>query len=242
MRSIWVRRGSWLLWLTVLVHSAPAVPQASEPNPRSTIRVTGESLVTVRPDQAQLELGVISQADTAASAASQNAQRLDSVVAELKRLVGPSGEVRTVGYSVSPNYRYPKEGGKPTIVSYTVSNVVLARTGDLAQVGKILDAATQSGANTIQRLQFTLRNDRAAQSEALKLAAETARGKAEAIAAALGVRIVRVVGVEESGAPPRPIMERTFAMGRAEAAAPTPVEPGNIEVRASVALTVEIAP
>jgi uncharacterized protein YggE len=198
--------------------------------------------VLARPDQAQIDIGVVTSADTAAAAASLNASRADAVVAELKRLVGTRGEIKTARYSVTPNYRYPKEGGKPTIAGYTVSNVVQVKTGELAEVGKILDAVTQSGANALERLLFTVKDDRPLQAEALRQAAVAARAKADAIAAALGVKVVKILAVEEAGAPVRPMVERTFAMRAQAAAAPTPVEPGTLEVRASVTLTAAIAP
>jgi hypothetical protein len=108
-------------------------------------------------------------------------------------------------------------------------------------VGKIIDMATQSSANRIQSLQFTLKDEQAVYIQALREAVAKARAKGEAIASALGLKIVRVLSVEEGGPVSRPV----YAEGmQARAAAPvqTPVEPGTIEVRARVTLTVEIAP
>jgi len=55
-------------------------------------------------------------------------------------------------------------------------------------------------------------------------------------------RIVCVVRVEESGPPPRVMVDRTFAGAGAEAEPATPIEPGTVELRAAVARTVEVAP
>jgi uncharacterized protein YggE len=58
------------------------------------------------------------------------------------------------------------------------------------------------------------------------------------MAAAVGAKLGRVRSVEEQGAePPRPM--RTMAMAEARAAS-TPVEPGTIEVLASVTVTAEM--
>lgn len=153
---------------------------AQEPGDKSnrpTIRVGGEATINAKPDQAELALGVVTQATTGQAAAAQNAQKLDAVLAQLRKVLGSGAEIKTLGYSLTPNYRYPKEGGQPSISGYTASNVVEVKTGDLAQVGKLIDAATQSGANTVQSLRFTLKDEQAAMAQALRAAAVKARAK-----------------------------------------------------------------
>jgi len=208
---------------------------------RPTIRVTGDSTVTVKPDQAEINIGVVTQAQTAQAAASQNAQKQDTIISELRKALGQAAEIKTISYSLSPNYRYPKEGGPPTITGYTASNIVQVKTSNLAQVGKVIDLATESGANTIQSLRFTLKDETAARAQALREASTKARLKAEAIASALGLKIQRVLHVEEGGSIIRPV-EYAAEMGamRAAVAAPTPIESGSLDVRASVTLTIEV--
>jgi uncharacterized protein YggE len=206
-----------------------------------SIRVSGEATVTARPDQAILDVGVVTQADTAGAAAAQNAGRADTVLAELRKVLGAGADIKTVSYSVSPNYRYPRDGGQPAITGYTATNILRAQVNDLAIVGKVIDGATQSGANRIERLQFRLKNEAEAQNDALRQSARVARSKADAMASALGLKVVRVLLAEESTGPiPRPMDERMFATARAEAAPATPIEPGNIEFRAVTILTVEV--
>ena len=118
------------------------------------------------------------------------------------------------------------------------------KTGALENVGKLIDAAMQSGANTIQRLVFTLKDEQSAQLQALRLASVKAKAKAEEMANALGLKIVKVLSVTEGERGVRPIVmpqARTTQM-EATAAAPTPVEAGTIEVRSSVSLTAEVGP
>ncbi|HYV07150.1 MAG TPA: SIMPL domain-containing protein, partial [Blastocatellia bacterium] len=207
---------------------------------RPTIRVTGEATVTSKPDQAEINIGVVTQAGTGQAAAAQNAQKQDAVLSELRKVLGSSAEIKTVSYSLNPNYRYPKEGGEPTIAGYTASNVVQVKTSDLGQVGRVIDVAAQSGANTVQSLRFLLKDEQMVRSQALAEAAVKARGKADAIAAALGLKILRVLHIEEGGGSPQPIPRFAAAELRA-APAPTPVESGSIDVVATVTLTLEIA-
>ena len=107
-------------------------------------------------------------------------------------------------------------------------------------MGDAIDAAAGAGANQIHRVHFTLKDRLAAQSQALREAATKAKSQAEALASALGLQVVRVLSVTESDSIVRPYQEAmTF---RADAArSETPIQPGTIEVHATVTLTVEIA-
>ncbi len=228
--------------LATVVQAGGWAQESGDKAARPTIRVGGEATIAAKPDQAELDLGVVSQAATGHAAAAQNAQKLDAVLAQLRKVLGSGAEIKTLSYSLTPNYRYPKEGGQPSISGYTAGNVVEVKTGDLSQVGKLIDVATQSGANTVQSLRFTLKDEQPVLSQALRQAAVKARAKADALASALGVKIVRVLQVDEGGQPIRPMFAEAMTMrAGAESAPPTPVEPGTLEVRATVTLTVEIA-
>lgn len=233
-----------LLILTVLIATAGTAlaQETAERTSRPSIRVTGDATVTVKPDQAEISIGVVTQAQTAQTAATQNAQKQDAVISELRKALGPNADVKTISYSVSPNYRYPREGGQPIITGYTASNIVQVKTTNLQQVGKLIDLATESGANNIQALRFTLKDETSAQDQALRDASRKARAKAESIASALGLKIQRILHVEEAGSTIRPIMEMNARFGAMQAQGQTPVESGSIDVRATVTLTVEVAP
>jgi hypothetical protein len=215
-----------------------AVQTAQPPS----IVVSAEAIVTAKPDQARIDIRVVTQSATAQAASVENAQRVDATITALRKVLGSGDEIKTIGYSVNPVFRYPKEGGTPSITGYSVSNVVQITTNDLAIVGRVIDAATASGANTIQQLRFTLRDDQAVRLRALSEAASKARARAQAMATALGLQIVRTLRAEEQGRVVQPPSERLFSMNAAlpAQAAPTTVEAGTVEVRAVVTLTVEV--
>lgn len=225
--------------ITFLFFAGIVVGQDATKIPPS-IRTNGEAVEMATPDRARIDFGVMTQAKTSQTAVEQNAQKLAAVLASLRRLLGADADIKTISYTLSPNYLYPKEGGEPSITGYTATNVVSVTLDDLTQVGKAIDAATQAGANRIQSLQFTLRDERAVQARALRTAALNARSKADALASALNVRIVRVFSVVESSPIINPIHNVAYA--RADSGAATPIEPGTIEVRATVELMVEISP
>ena len=198
-------------------------------------------MITAEPDQAQIDIGVVTQARNAPDAAKDNADKLARVIAEVKKLLGKGDEVKTASYSLTPNYRYP-QGGKPELTGYTATNILRIKTNSIENVGKLIDAAMQSGANNINRLLFTLKDEQTAQLQALRLASQKAKAKADEMAAALGLKIVRVLSVVEGerGVRPIPMPQARAAQMEAMSTPPTPVEAGTIEVRALVTVTGEL--
>lgn len=226
---------------TLVVIALLALPLYAQeplaPKAQSTVRASAEAVVSAKPDRARLSLGVVTHAASAQEAGRLNAAKTSAVLDQLHKSLDPAARIQTQGYSLSPQYRYPKEGGQPAIDGYIASNTVEITTDDLGALGKLIDAATQSGANNVQSLQFLLRDERALRIQAMREAAAQARAEAEAMAAALGLRPVRVLTVEEEEAQaPRPVM-RAAALA---AGAPTPIEAGTLEVRARVTLTLEV--
>ena len=236
----YVNRLLLILCILSVLGGAALAQESVDRTIHPSIRVTDEATVTVKPDQAEINIGVVTQAPTAQAAAAQNAQKQDAVISELRKMLGASADIKTISYSLNPNYRYPKDGGQPTIAGYNASNIVQVKTTNLAQVGNVIDLATGSGANNIQALRFTLKDETVARTQALREASTRARAKAEAIASALGLKIQRIIRVEEGGTTVRPLMEMNAMVARA-GTAQTPVESGSIDVRATITLTVEVA-
>jgi len=233
------------LLLSVLAGGAPAaaLTQPAPQPPLSSIRVTGDARVTAKPDRVQIDIGVTTRAAQSQDAASQNAHDTDSVLAAVRKAAGPAASLRTISYSLSPNYRYHPKEGEPTIEGYTAVNVVQVTLDDLTRIGAVIDAASQAGANRIQGIQFTLRDQDTVRAQALREAALRARAEVDVLAAALGLKVLRVLTVEESS--PRIMPVRVFngaARAASAEAAPTPVEAGTLDITADVTLSVEVGP
>lgn len=222
---------------------AIAQPARGLPPRPATIQVTGQAQVAEAPNRVYIGIGVTTQAQQAEAAASQNAARLAAVIAAVKRAAGAGTQLTTTEYSINPNYDNPRDGSAPTVVGYTVNNVVQVRLDDLLKIGPVIDAATRAGSNNVQGIRFALREEEAARDEALREAALKARQDAETLAGAVGLRVVRVLSLTEQGPDvmPMPIYPQGGVRLMA-ARAPTPVETGTLDVSASVTLTVEVAP
>jgi uncharacterized protein YggE len=225
------------LIIIMTLFAAQTMGQGMMENSPSLIRTNGEGIITIKPDQSRIDIGVVSQANTSQAAVEQNSAQLEAALASLRRVLGANADIKTVSYTLQPNYQYPKEGGEPNITGFTATNIVRVTVNDLNMVGKVIDAATENGANRIQNLRFMLKDEQIVKGQALREAVTKAKEKAETLASALGLKVVRVLSVVESS--PSVVPVRDVAFVRTETAT-TPIESGTIEVRANITLTVEI--
>jgi uncharacterized protein len=213
--------------------AGPAVP---------AITVTGTAEVAAAPDRAMVSLGAGVENKQAQEAQKQIAQIMQRVIKDIKAQGIPEDKIRTVGLSLNPVYSHPapragQEPEAPRIVAYRAANTVRVQVDDLERVGGVIDAGIAAGANQLNSLAFDLRDDLKYRKQALQLAAQEARTKAEAIASALSLQLGEVLEIREEGAPAVYPVERRMA---APSAAGTPIQPGQVQVSASVNLRLRL--
>ena len=201
-----------------------------------SVQANGSATLTAKPDQAQLDVGVVTNGATAQDASQQNASLSISVQAALSKVLGSAGTLQTVSYYVTP--RYSTTPNQPSaIIGYTASNTVRVTTTDLTQIGLLIDAANQAGANSVGGLSFGLQNPEPLVEQALTLATKQATAHAGAIAAGLGVKLGAVLSAQE-GSSYTPIVVGTASAG---GAVTTPVQTGVVTVYATVTIQVGLA-
>jgi uncharacterized protein YggE len=230
------------VWLSPLHAEQASISAALHTSDKPYIQATGEATLSVKPDQALIDIGVVTEAPTAVAAAAQNAKQSDRLLSDLRRILGENGQLRTTSYSVRPNFKYPKPGAAIALAGYIATNVVTVVLENLGQVGKTIDLATESGANAIRALDYRLKDPQAIRAQALRDAAARAKASADAIASGLGLRVVKVISVEEGA------LEEASSGSKKKAPPPPPpggapatqIEPDVIDVTAAVTLRVEI--
>ncbi|MBO3797662.1 MAG: SIMPL domain-containing protein [Thermoproteota archaeon] len=199
-----------------------------------TISVTGTGVVKAKPDRAVLSLSVVTQAESAGEAISENADKMDRVIKAVRNVGILENQTETSAYSLNPIWEYPKEGGSPRIVGYTCSNTLRVTVKNLDKVGEVIDAAVTAGANQVSSLQFTISDEvmRQLGLDALSLAVKDAASKASIIATAAGVTLVGPVSISLSGYSP---YVRSYAFESVSGITPTPIlSPEEVSVTVSV--------
>lgn len=208
---------------------------------RQIVRATGHAIAQAQPDEVWLDIGVVTQAATAQQAAAENTRKVEKVLAALRSELGTGAAIKTVNYSLNPDYAPMREGGAPRITGYIASNIVQVRTTELTKVGKLIDAAIKADANNINRVEFTLKDQSQAVTQALREATQRARLKADAIASSLGLRVIRILEVDEGGGG-RPMPYNMSRMRYDAMESATQIEPGTVDVQALVTITAEMGP
>jgi uncharacterized protein YggE len=213
----------------------------AETTSRPSISVDAEGKVMATPDLARLSLEVETQAATAAAAALENAQQADRVLSALKKVLGPEDKVRTLGYRLLPVHSYKDKSSPPEIKAYRAINRLGVKVLDVARLGTVIDTALKNGASRVNGPFWGHSRLEELQRQAAVNALERARGLAEALAQAAGVKIKGVdkisTGIRFFS--PRPAGEPYLA---AKGAGPTPIEVGEEEIRAHIQAVFLITP
>ena len=232
-----------LLALLPLALLAACAPRA--PDPRGvdhdetllTVSATGRS--ETRPDEASVTVGVNSQGATAAEASALNNHKMAKVAAALARFGVKPDDMQTSNLSLA-RIDYGKERGR-----FNASNNVVIRLHDMARVGEAVAATTDAGANLVSGPALRVTDAEKASLSAYGAAYKAARVRAEAYAAAAGMKISRILAIRDggqSGGEPQPMlrnMDAQLIMPAPVSAPPPPFNPG---VNSStVAVQVEFA-
>jgi uncharacterized protein YggE len=195
--------------------------------------VVGTGTASADPEIVWVTFGVDLRGDDPAALVDEAATKVDGAIAAAKELGIADADIQTVGYNLwVETVTDPQTVTSTDKVAYHVSHFIQVTLRDLGQVGELLAAVIEAGANTISGVNFTVENPDALAEEARQEALKDARAKAEQIAERLDTVIERPVLVEEiGGGYAAPAARGTGAAY--EVAAP-PVSPGVFSVSVSV--------
>lgn len=234
-----------LMALVVVACSpAPAQPgaaQAPAAAPSGGITVVGQGETFGEPDEARVIVGVETFSETVAEATSANESDVQSIMSVLQGIGIEAADIQTSNYSLWAEQRYG-DNGPEGIAGYRVTNQVNVTIRDIAQVGPVIGAVTEAGANSIHGISFSVADPAALEAEARAAAIDNAREKAASLAELSGVELGEVVSVSEViGQSGIPIMDG-FGGARDEAmqsAAPG-IAPGELSFNVQVQVTFAI--
>jgi uncharacterized protein YggE len=206
-------------------------------NNMSKLIVQGEGKASAAPDKATVVLGVQTRDLSAAIAASENARLMNETIAALLAAGIAKNEIQTSSYSLgtASEDEPVMAQERQKALQFLASNIVTVNLNNTADVGMVLDAAVSAGTNSIQEVAFDLKNPQPQKDLALTIAIEEAQRKAEIAAKAANVKLGRVLEISE-GYGYVATASRSVAFDVA-----TPIQPGKMEITASVTMTYEIS-
>lgn len=229
------------LAIALLLAPVPALAQQPPVPPQPVIVTSGEGVVKKAPDRAWVTVAAESRAKTAAEAQRLNTDAMTAVLDKIKAAGIPADAIQTTGYNLQPEFDYAN--GRQSLRDYLARNQIQVRIDTLAKTGDVIAAAVGTGATNVSNVRFDLKDRESAEREALRLAVRDARGRADAAAAGAAVQLGIVVRIDEQrDVEPiiRPMAAARMMAESGVAAAPVPVEAGEIEIRSRVTLTMSI--
>ncbi len=207
-----------------------------------TIDSQGYSSISVNPDLVTVYFNVETKGTTAAEAKDANAIIVDEMTISLLKIGIAREEIQTQGFNVYEdqvweNNKYVSKGYK---ASHQIK--VVLNTSETGLISDVIDAGVDSGA-MLSYINFELSTEKQNEYkvEALKLASEDAKTKAEAIAEGLGMELGKLISVSTTDFYYQPwnvYSARSTEMMASDVAdakvAATNIQPGAQEVTANI--------
>ena len=237
----------------------------------NTINVSGHGEILAVPDIATFTFAVVSDKTTVADAQTDATAKANAVTAYLTGAGVDKNDIQTSDYSIYPQYEYqnalcPQAAVAPTVVNgtsgssvssgavvycppgkqvlkgYEVRQTTTVKVRDTSKAGDLLAGVGTKGATEVSNLNFTFDNPDSVQAQARDKAIADAKQKAQVLAKALGVSLVRVVSYNESGSGPIYYAKDAVGMGASgTVSAPAPeISVGQNKITSDVSVTYEI--
>lgn len=211
-----------------------------------SVSVTGEGVVRVAPDQAIVRFGVVTTHEDPEEARARNAVASRNAMNAIRELGVAENRIRLENLQLQPERKYDPETRQYQQVGFEAVRQVRVTLDDIDLLPVVVARIVQQGANRLDGIAYDLADRESVRHEALRLAAENAREKADLLATTLGATLGAVQSIMEHGVqfpgPQYVMREADVALRAAPDAAPEPdaYAAGEIEVRANVGVTFRI--
>jgi uncharacterized protein len=211
-------------------------------NKTDTFTVTGEGVISIKPDIAYVNVGIQKNASTVKQVQVQINEVINKIILGLKNLDIDSKNIQTTNYSINPNYDWSSSIQK--ITGYSASTQLKIKITDLDKINDVIDSATSNGANQVNNITFDVDNRYAAEESARKDAVAQASKKAEIAAKIAGFKLGKIIGYYESSNESNLVRPVAYSLksagGAVDQAVNTNIQTGSEEVRITVNLSYQI--
>ena len=207
----------------------------------NTVSFTGEGKVTAKPDIATISASILTQAVDSKTAQDSNSVKSNAVDSFLKKQDIDEKDIKTSGYNVTPQYKYPPYGGQATITGYQVTQSYEIKVRDLDKISTILSGLVSAGANQVNNLGLQIENPDEIQAQARQIAIDNAKKKAGELEDQVGITLGKIVNFTEgSGGYPVPMYYDLKASSIGGGGSEPTISIGENDVIVSVTITYQI--
>ena len=235
-----------LVTLAVAAIVIVALVMANKTNEQDRFSVLGSGTVYAKADIANIQVGLKTETKkTAAEATTDSTNKMNDIVAQLKKLGIEDKDIQTSDYNLNPVYNYTNSKGQE-LVGYEVTQNVNLKIRDLNKIGDVIAQTTAKGANQIGNISFTIDDEYALKNQARELAIQKAQEKAGLIAKQSGMKLGKVKSVIENSDPNPPVVynytnaKMDLAASGAGVIASPSIQSGQNEIKVDVTLVYEV--
>jgi uncharacterized protein YggE len=204
----------------------------------NTVTGNGQATIEAVPDLVAVYFNVETEGETSKEAKDKNAEIVDDLIISLLKEGFERKDIQTQNFNIYPDYDW--NNGNREIKGYRATHSIKIElsTEEFDKIGEVIDAGVDAGAG-ISYINFELTQEKQNEykAEALKLAAQDAKIKAESVAEGLGKNLGKLVSVSDSYFNYSPWriyeMDEGQTVGMAKEAT-TNIQPGEQEISASV--------
>lgn len=194
--------------------------------------VSGTGSVDMTPDLVSIDLGVSASGPTVRKIVDENNEKVAKIVAILKAKGVRPEQIKTSRFDLSP---MEKDGVRS---GYEVSNTIGVSSKQVSDVGALLDAAIDSGANEVRGPEFGVGNEKVVQDRCLTEAFGDAKAKATKLAQLSGRQLGKVIAVTDGSSSPFELKHRSGVEGGVVGG--VLIEPGIHTVECGVTVAFEL--
>jgi uncharacterized protein YggE len=204
------------------------------------IVVGGQASISAAPDMAVLSIGAQELRPSAVEAMNAVSNSLARVLELLDAQGIAAKDVQTSSLNLHRRANWDRDQNREVVQGYEASNMLRIRVRDLDQLGTVLAAVLDQGANTMSGLEFTVQDKAPLRDAARQAAVKDAMAKAALYAQAAGVELGAVLEIRDTAAPAMPSYDRAAPVAMMTEAAEIPVAAGEIAQQAQVTMVFEI--
>jgi len=163
------------------------------------VAVYGQGKISLKPDVAYLTFGYENIDIDPKKAQDENAEHMRKIIKAIKDEGIKDEEIQTSQYNVNQEYDY--NGGQKKIIGYKVTNIINVKISDVDKASDIINTAINAGGNEFYGISFDVLDRQKAYLDAIDIALERAKEKAQIFADKEGRNISRVLEINEGSAP-----------------------------------------
>lgn len=200
-----------------------------------TITSTGKATITVSPDVAWVNLGVIAEKPTVEAAQAEVNTGVDAILAALKKLGIKDTHIKTINFSISPVYTWNEKLSQNQMTGYSVQHQLEVKIEAIQSAGKLLDQVIKAGGNYVSGIRFGLNDESKVYAQALENAVTNAKVKAEAMGKGINVKELKPIKITEQPTYYTPYYNQPMMAKAMDMAVPeTSVMSGELSIQAEV--------